>query len=166
MSNESNFDPTAFLDATTTEANERRDPLPEENPDAADKLYTAVIGEIDTKNFKTGIIGKGERTGQPWLSAGIPLRIQVPASLQQQRGLPPELIITDNLFMDLTPAGTLDNSKGKNRGQMNYRIACGMNKAGEPFSLRMLGGKVVKVKIKHEMYNEAIQERIAGVFAS
>ena len=153
------FDPSVFLDAQQTEVNEKRPPIPTENPEDENGLYTAVIGEIKTD---AGTIGKGERTGQPWVSMLVPLRIQIPAAVQGL-GLPPELTITDRAFLDLTPQGSIDNGKGKNRQQKAYRDATGMNVAGEPFAWRMLTGRVVKVKIGHELYNEAIQERITQV---
>lgn len=153
------FDPSTFLDAQVTEVNEKRPPLPTENPDSEDGCYTAVIGEIKADS---GTIGKGERTGQPWVSMIIPLRIQVPSAVQGL-GIPSEMTLTDRAFLDLTPQGGLDNGKGKNRQQRAYREATGTNKAGEPFAWRMLTGKVVKVKVAHELYNDAIQERVAAV---
>ena len=155
----SQFDPSAFLDAQQTEVNEKRPPIPTENPDDENGLYTAVIGEIAADS---GVIGKGDRTGQPWISMLVPLRIQVPAAIQQL-GLPPEMTLTDRAFLDLTPQGGIDNAKGKNRQQRAYREACDMNKPGEPFAWRMLTGKIVRVKISHELYNETIQERVAQV---
>ena len=157
----SSFDPNVFLDAQMTEVNEKRPPLPAENPASSDGLYDAVIGEITTK---TGVMEKGDRAGQPWVSMVIPLRVQVPAEVQAL-GIAPELTLTDRAFLDLTPQGSVDNSKGKNRAQRNYRDATGMNKPGEPFAWRMLQGRMVKVKMTHELYEGAIQERVAGVFA-
>ena len=154
------FDPNVFLTAQTTEINEKRSPLPVENPASPDGLYTAVIGEIKTSS---GIIEKGERTGQPWVSMLVPCRIQVPAELQAL-GLPPELTLTDRAFLDLTPQGGIDNSKGKNRQQRVYREATGLNKPGEPFAWNMLQGRVIKLKLTHELYEGNIQERISGVF--
>ena len=156
------FDPAVFLDATTTEVNEKRPPIPTENPEDPNGLYTAVIGEIKTDS---GTIGKGDNAGKPWVSMIIPLRIQVPASVQGL-GLPPELTLTDRAFLDLTPQGGLDNSKGKNRRQKDYRDATGMNNPGEAFAWRMLQGKVVKVRVTHEMYNDSIQERPAQILPS
>ena len=156
------FDPTAFLDAQQTEVNEKRPPLPENNPGDENGLYTAVVGEVKAES---GTIGKGDRAGQPWVSMVIPLQIQVPGELQAA-GFAPQLTISDRAFLDLTPQGGLDNAPGKNRQQRSYREATGMNKAGEVFAWRMLQGKVVKVKIKHELYNETIQERVAAVLPS
>lgn len=156
------FDPNAFLDAQITETNEKRPLLPIDNPDSDDGLYVTVIGEIKADS---GTIGKGERQGQPWVSMIIPHRIQVPASLQAI-GLPPELTLTNRAFLDLTPQGGLDNGPGKNRGQKNYREACQMNVAGETFAWRMLEGKVVKIQLEHELYQDVPQERIKNVLAS
>jgi len=156
------FDPSVFLDAQVNEANEKRPPLPTENPDDPNGLYLAVIGEIKADS---GTISKGENAGKPWVSMVIPLRIQVPPVIQAL-GLPPELTLTDRAFLDLTAQGGLDNSKGKNRRQKDYRDATGTNTAGVPFSWRQLQGKVIKVKINHELYQDQIQERPGAVLPS
>ena len=162
MNASSAFDPSVFLDAQQTEVNEKRPPIPADNPDAADGLYVAVIGEIKADS---GTIGKGDRTGQPWVSMVIPLRIQVPSQVQAL-GLPPELTLTDRAFLDLTPQGGIDNAKGKNRQQRAYRDATDTNKPGEPFAWRMLQGRTVKVKVAHEMYEGAIQEKVSAILPS
>ena len=158
----SSFDPNVFLHAQTTEVNEKRPPLPADNPAAEDALYLAVIGEIKTAS---GTIEKGDRAGQPWVSMLVPLRIQVPQEVQSI-GLNPELTLTDRVFLDLTPQGTLDNSKGKNRQQRVDREATGMIKPGEAFSWSMLQGRTVKVKLTHELYNGEIVERISNILPS
>lgn len=156
------FDPSVFLDAQVNEVNEKRPPLPIENPDDENGFYLAVIGEIKADS---GIVGKGDNAGKPWVSMVIPLRIQVPAVIQAL-GLPPELTLTDRAFLDLTPQGGLDNSKGKNRRQKDYRDATGTNVAGVPFAWRQLQGKVIKVKVNHELYQDQIQERPGLVLPS
>jgi len=156
------FDPQTFLDAQVDEANEKRPPLPTENPEDTNGHYMAVIGEIKTDS---GTIGKGDKIGQPWISMLIPLRLQIPASVQGL-GIPPELTLTDRAFLDLTASGSLDNSKGKNRRQKEYRDATGTNVAGVPWSWRQLQGKMVKVKVVHELYNEQIQERVGLILPS
>ena len=149
------FDPNVFLDAQTTDVNEKRPNIPAENPEDTNGMYLAVIGEIKTES---GVIGKGEKTGQPWISMIIPLKLQLPASVQAL-GLPNEFQLTDRAFLDLTPQGGLDNAKGKNRRQKDYRDATGMNVKGTPFAWRMLQGRTVKVKVTHELYEGNIQER-------
>ena len=71
----SQFDPSVFLDAQVTEVNEKRPPIPTENPDHENGLYLAVIGEITTSS---GTISKGDNAGKPWVSMVIPLRLQIP----------------------------------------------------------------------------------------
>lgn len=155
------FDPNAFLDATTTEASEKRPLLPTENPADPNGLYTAVIGEI---SFADGIIKNGDRAGQAWVQMVTPLRIQVPPEVQAIIGGAQELTITDRPMIDVLPSGSLDYSVGKNRGLRVYREATGLNAKGEPFSPRMLGGKMVKVKITHEPYRDSFSEKIKEVF--
>mgnify|MGYP003658102023 CR=1 FL=1 len=157
--NASVFDPSVFLDAQTTEANERRPTIPAENPDSSDGCYLALIGEISTA---TGIIGKGERVNQPWVSMVVPLKLQLPSQVQAL-GLPGEFQLTDRVFLDLTPQGGMDNAKGKNRGQRAYRDATGLNKPGEPFAWRMLQGRTVKVKLAHELYEGNIVEKVNAI---
>ncbi len=159
----SGFDPNLFLTATTQEVNEKRPPLPVENPASPDGLYTAVIGEV---KMNSGTYEKGERVGQPWLQAVVQLNIEVPQQVQDGLGLKLEkgtLVFTDRPFIDLTPQRTIDNSKGKNRAQKRYREAVDLNKPGDTFSWAMLTGRVVKVKMGHEMYQGEIQERIENV---
>jgi hypothetical protein len=163
MSEVSAFDPNQFLEATTTEVNERRNPLPTENPATPDGLYTAVIGEIKTDS---GVIGKGEKLGQPWVSMLIPLKIEVPAEVQQAFKLDSTFTLTDRAFLDLTPQGQEDNGPGKSRQKKAYRDATGLNVVGEPFAWRMLSGRVVKVKVVHEMYNGVPQERVSAILPS
>lgn len=158
----SQFDPSVFLDAQVNEVNEKRPPLPTENPEQANGLYLAVIGEIKTDS---GTISKGDNAGKPWASMLIPLRIQVPSSVQGM-GVPPEITLTDRAFLDLNAGGGLDNSKGKNRRQKDYRDATGTNQAGVAWSWRQLTGKTVMVKVNHELYQDAIQERVGAILAS
>lgn len=154
------FDPNLFLDAAQNEVNERRPPIPEENPDSPDGLYTVVVGEIKTDS---GIIEKGDRKGDPWISVIVPLKLDVPPVLRDQMKQPPTLTFTDRVFLDLTPQKTIDNAPGKNRRQREYRDALDLNKPGDVFSWRQIQGRVLKLKIKHEMYEGNIQERIGAI---
>ena len=158
----SQFDPSVFLDAQVNEVNEKRPPIPTENPDHENGLYLAVIGEITTSS---GTISKGDNAGKPWVSMVIPLRLQIPPSVQGL-GIPPELTLSDRAFLDLTAQGALDNSKGKNRRQKDYREATGTNVAGVPWAWRQLQGKTVRVKVQHELYNDVIQERVGAILPS
>lgn len=154
------FDPSLFLDAQVSEVNEKRPVFPADNPAAADGLYMAVIGEVKSES---GTIGKGDRTGSPWLSMVIPLKLDFPPQVQAL-GLPATFQLTDRAFIDLTPQNTIDNSKGKNRQQRAYRDALDLNKPGDVFSWRAVQGRTVKVKVVHEVYEGNIVEKVQGVF--
>lgn len=165
------FDPQMFLDAQQAETNEKRPNLPVENPDDPNGFYTGVIGEV---KMAAGTIGKGDRIGQAWMQAVVPIKLQVPAALQAL-GIPAELTLTDRPMIDLTPGsvfvagqiqGGIDNAIGKNNAQRKYREATHLNVKGEPFAWRQTQGKVIKVKITHEEYQGSIVEKIAGVFPS
>ena len=69
-------------------------------------------------------------------------------------------------MLDITPNGALDNAPGRNGGLRRYREACDLNKPGDSFSARQMTGKVVKVKITHELYLDEPVERISGVTKS
>lgn len=151
-----NFDPASFLAATTTEVNEKRDAVPV-------GLYTATIGEISPEQIKSGVYDKGPNIGNPWRLLAIPLKLQIPAELQQSTGLKAEFTLTDRVFVDLQPNGMEDNTKGKNNRKRQYRDATRLNQAGEPFAWGMLVGRPIQVQITHEMYQGNIQERVGNI---
>ncbi len=165
------FDPTEFLDAPTSTVNERRAVVPVENPDTPDGLYVAMIGQVE---MACGLISKGDRMGQPWLQAVVPLELQLTPTLQQTLGFDkPVFTVTDRPMLDLMPGasidaagklhGSLDNGKGKNRAQKAYRDALDLNKQGDTFSWRQVQGRLVKVKLSHDIYQGAPVEKIALV---
>ncbi len=149
------FDPVAFLSTPTTESNEERPRIP---PD----FYIGTIGEIDLTKAKSGIYGKGENVGKPWMLLPVPIKLQLPPEVQAL-GLPSEFPLTDNVFIDLTASGGMDNAKGKNQRQFDYRKATGMNSPGEPFAWPMLQGRPIKIQVKHELYQDKIQERLGAI---
>lgn len=147
----SQFSPEMFLDIEMTEALERRAPLPVGD-------YTAVIGDVKARAWSS--TKDSSKSGIAW---DVPMVIDVPAELQAELKLPPTLNVKDSIMLDLTEAGGLDMGKGKNGRLRTYREALDMNKPGEPFSARRMTGGIVKVKISHELYNDNIMERVAGV---
>lgn len=149
-----NFDPNQFLDQETTQSAEKRPPLPVGD-------YVAVIGEITTK------FGASAETGRQWVQAIIPLALAIDPALQHDLGFKTgTFTLTDRVFLDINDADGLDWGRGMNRRLRDYRVATGMNTAGEAFSLRRLQGRPVRVKVAHEMYQDTMQERIGGVAAA
>jgi hypothetical protein len=145
------FDPSAFLDATTTEAATARPPLPVGD-------YVATISDIE---FKNGISAK---TGNPWNKAEMILSLEIPGEVRDLIGISTaNLTLRDGVMLDVTPQGGLDWSPGKNRGLRNYRVATDNNEPGKAFSLSMLKGQIVRVKVGHEAYEDRLLERINGV---
>ena len=158
---QSPFDPNLFLDAQTAEPNVKRPPLPPENPETSDGTYLGVIRGVKATS---GIMEKGDRAGQPWLSMVVPIHIEVPPKLQDAMKLPGTVILSDSCFIDLTPANTIDNGVGKNRRQRQYRDALNMNNPGDVWSWRKAEGQPVRIKITHEIYNGEVQDRVGLLF--
>src|ERR1035437_6787039 len=151
----SSFDPSVFLDASISEPTVKRPPFPVGE-------YLGVIGEVTARNWT----GKKDplKSGVAW---DVPLVIEVPAEVQASLGLiSSTLQFKDSIMLDLTPNNALDNAPGRNGGLRRYREACDLNKPGDSFSARQMTGKVVKVKITHELYNDEIMERVSGVTKS
>ena len=135
------------MDAVVDQPNVKRPPIEEGD-------YLATVGEVKPNS--------GEKDGRAWVQMILPLQVDVPPDQQAKVGAD-KITLSDRVFLDVTEQGTLDISVGKNRGMRQYRDATDLNKPGDTFSWRMLQGRMVKVKIKHELYEGEVQERIAGV---
>ena len=159
----SQFDPNLFLDAAVSEVNTRRPPLPVQNPASTDGAYTALIADV---KMESGTISKGDRVGEPWLSAVVQIAVEVPMQVQDQLGIKlakGTITLTDRAMIDLTPQRTIDNSVGRNRRQRQYRDALDLNKPGDVWAWRKAVGQPVKVTIAHELYLGEQQERIGNI---
>ena len=148
---ESQFDPAQFLDASTTEANTRRPPLP------SGTVLQGIILDITSRAWQ----GKKDPT-QSGVALDIKIQCQVTPDLQSQ-GQPAELQMTDGIMLDLSPSGTIDMAPGKNNKLRRYRESTDLNVPGQAFSPRMLIGKVVKVKTKVEPYEGEMYDRVDSI---
>lgn len=149
------FNALEFMDAATTEAFTKRPPLPVGD-------YIGVIGEIAPKS---GDIKKGERIGQKYSALNVPIEIDLSQypEVSQIVGVP-KVTVYQMVMLDLTPDGkNLDNGTGKNNNLRRYREALDMNRPGDPFSPRMMQGRPIRVKIKHDLYEGDLQERVDSV---
>lgn len=143
----STFDPLAFVNVETTEAATRRPPI-----QVGD--YLATVGKpIASQWFKD------EKSG---IRLSIPLKIEIPPE-QKDTLRVDQIQLTDSVFIDTTDNGSMDWSPGKNGGLRRYREALDMNKPGEAFSPARMEGRMLRVKVNHDLYNGEIQERPAGV---
>lgn len=151
------FDAQQFLDSTTTEAAQRRDPLP------ASTDFIAEIGEPKARQSQ----GKKDPS-MSYLFFDYPLTV----NLEQDH---PEaaaklgvnkLTIPHSVSVDITENGAIDWSKGKNSGLRMLRDATNTNIAGQPWNPRTLTGRRVRIQVKHEEYPEGsgnLQERVKAV---
>lgn len=62
-----------------------------------------------------------------------------------------EPTVRQSIWLDITPAGTLDMGKGKNTGLGRLRAAMGQNVPGQAWSPQHLVGQVGRVSVKHRM---------------
>jgi hypothetical protein len=148
------FDPAAFLDAVMDQPLERRDPLPVGD-------YTAVIGEIKASRWTSD---KPDAKVKSGIRFEIPLTIDIPPEVVEKLGYDSATFtVKDSVMVDTTDSGAMDFSKGKNNQLRAYREALDMNKSGDVFIPRNMQGRVVLVKLKHELYNGATLEKVAGV---
>lgn len=153
MNETSVFDPTSFLDATTTEQSTKRPPIP-----AGVDLVAAIV-KVDAKAWQ----GKKDPT-QSGIRVDMTLEFdltQNPA-VQKLVGLD-KVSIIDGIMLDLTDSGAIDYSPGKNGKLRRYREALGLNIPGEPFAARMMEGRLIRAKIKHEPYEGDIYDKIDSV---
>lgn len=148
------FSPETFLDATTTEESVKRPPLP------AGLELQAMIKSLKTRTWQ----GKKDPT-LGGIAADLTIEFDLTAypDIQKQQGGLDKVTIIDGIMLDLTEGGSIDYSPGKNSRLRRYREATGLNVAGQPFSLRMLEGRMVKARIKHDPYEGEIYDKIESV---
>lgn len=146
------FDPMQFIDMETTEASTKRPPLAEGD-------YPAMVGEVTCVPWQ----GKTDPT-KSGLRLVVPLTVTITAEEKDRLGVTIDTIkLTDSVMLDTTEGGLLDFAPGKNSGLRRYREALNMNEKGTPFSPRRMQGQPLLVKIKHELYNDEIMEKVGGV---
>ena len=145
------FDPSAFLDATITEPSTKRLPLP------AGRDFVAIVGEVKARTWQ----GKADPT-KSGVVMDVPLEVDLSAYPDVQIGAT-KVTLTDGIMLDLTEAGMIDNSPGKNGKLRRYREALNMNKAGDAFSFRAMQGRTIKVKISHRTYEGDIFDQVDSV---
>ena len=144
----SQFDPTQFLDATTTEAASRRPPLKAGE-------YHATIGAPEVR---ANIQGKKDPS-RLYNFIDFPVTVDVSSIPGELDRLGVDTVeLRHSVSLDLTDSGALDWSPGRNTGLRFLREATGNNVAGQAFSIRKLEGRMIKVKIGHREYPEGSGE--------
>jgi hypothetical protein len=143
------FDPNLFLSGTTTEAYQRRPPLPSGD-------YIAVIEDIKAQS--------GQQKKDPskeWYAFNVQLGVD-PGRAREVVGQD-KVILFHFVGLDVTPTGSLDWSPGRNRQLGRYREALGMNVAGQPFNPQAMLGRTVTVKVGQEEYEGEIRDTVDTV---
>lgn len=126
------FDAEAFQNAIITDAN-------------STNLVPWVPGDymvsIKKVELKSGTVQKqGANYGKPW--AGLSVQVEADRSILPEGASP---YASGMVMLDLTDAGGLDTSKGRNIGLGRLREAAGCNIAGQAFQWSQLEGRTVKV---------------------
>lgn len=150
----SSFDPSQFLDASTTEALVKRPPLP------AGADFVATIGEIVTRTWTSK---KEDAKVKSGIAVDFPLEIDMTAYPNVEAGGASKITLKGGVMLDLTPGGAIDWGAGKNGALRRYREALGMNTPGQPFNIRMMQGRLIRVKIKHRTYEGEIYDEVDSV---
>lgn len=148
-------DAASILDATVNEASVRRPPLP------AGEDFIFTIGEPKSRKWT----GKADPS-KSGIAVDIPLELDIstlPGELATQMGGTGKITIVDGIMLDTTPQGGIDMAAGKNAKLRRYREALEMNEAGKPFSFRMMQGRQIRVKIKHDLYEGETYDKADSV---
>lgn len=143
------FDPAAFLDQTTTEANDIViTPCPEGE-------YMAIVEKVDCQSWQS-------RDGT---KSGLKLKIMwnvddadVKATLGRDK-----ILVPQDIMLDLTEAGGLDMGHGKNVNLGKVRAALNLNAPGQPFAPTMMTGRVSKISVKHRVYEDNLYAEVKAV---
>ena len=150
----SSFDPSQFLDATTTEALVRRPPLPVGD-------YLAVVGEPVSRSWTSQ---KPDARVKSGIAIDLPLVIDVTLYSAAHAVVGVDTVtLKAGIMLDLNESGAIDWGMGKNGALRRYREALGMNEAGKPFSIRQMQGRIIKVKVKHRPYEGEFYEEVDSV---
>jgi hypothetical protein len=156
MNDSTPFDPMMFLQSTIDTAFTKRPPLPPGD-------YIAKIRDFNEKTVKSG--DREDGSGK-WYSLSLQLEVDLgPYPEAKQICQVDSVILFPMLFIDLTPAGTFDSGKDKNRNLRMYRDALGQNVGGQRWSPSMMQGQLLRVKVDQEPYQGEIRETVKAVSA-
>lgn len=128
----SNFNPEAFMNSTTSEANSTQyTQVPEGE-------YNASIDAVTPRTTQTG-------------KALLSVKWKVDDEGARNATGMAEPSVFQTVWLDIKDDGTLDGGSGKNVGLGKLREALGQNQAGKPWAPGMLIGGVAKIRVKHSI---------------
>lgn len=141
----SNFNVDNYLDSAISEPSTRRPALP------AGLELIGTVGEPKGSETKFTDKKTGEERTSKVINIPVEIDLTMYPEVRQQQGGIDKVTLTDSVFLDLTEAGTIDNSPGKNSKIRKWREATDLNAPGVSFTFRMLQGRRVKIKVSHRV---------------
>lgn len=146
----STFDPTTFLDMSTTDANSTQSvPVPVGE-------YMAVVSKVDARPWQS----KQDPTKS---GMALDLLWEIDDSAVKEALGRDKVTVKQGVMLDLTEAGGLDMGKGKNVGLGRLREATNLNQPGQAFSFRMLEGRMAKVSVTHRIDGDNVYAEVKQV---
>lgn len=152
----SQFDPNSYLDSQTTEQSTRRPPLP------AGREFVGEIKEIKVSAWDTSKKNPENPKSGIRFDIAIEFDLSADPGLVQAQGTS-KVTIVDGVIPDLTENGSIDYAPGKSGKLRRYREALGLNEPGSIFAPRMMQGRMIRAKIKHDPYDGEIYDKIDSV---
>jgi hypothetical protein len=121
--------------------------------------YKAVIDDVELETFP----GKKDPS-KTYLRCTVSYNIlDEGVKKALDRKADQKVVAVDGWLVDLTDAGDIDFGPDRNTNLGKLREATGCNKPGDEWSFPGFKGKVVKVKIGHEMYEGEPRTRVTGL---
>lgn len=118
--------------------------------------FKAVVEEIDLESFP----GVKDKT-KTYLRMNLAFSVLDEALLKKMGR--EKIMVYDRSLLDLTAGGDLDFGKERNIRLGQLREATGCNKPGDEWSFPGFKGKIVKVKVFHEMFEGEPQARVRSI---
>lgn len=143
----STFNPDAFMNSTTTEANSTQ------YAQVPEGEFQASIDSVTPRTTGTG----KALLNVKWKVDDEGVRLETGMA---------EPSVFQTIWLDITESGGLDGNKGKNVQLGKLRDALGQNVAGKPWAPGMLVGGLAKIKVKHSIDkrdNVTLNAEVSGV---
>jgi len=133
------FNPDTFLDQSTTEQGTRRPPV------SSGLDFLAVIGEP-----KARVVQGKKDPNASFVFVDISMTLDLTTHPTEVARVGQEKVtLRHSGSIEYNPDGSLDWSSGKNRFLTAYREALNLNEPGQPFTPRMLIGRIIRAKVGH-----------------